>query len=300
MNVNELLQEATTYDIGKQLNREFRDLAAQLDLTWGEMPGFLKGGAWYGGAISPKGGRREEAKREMTLPFDRRVKGFFRQLSKVLAQKHEEGHVISIEANTVKNGKVVPLTPEQFQKSFDEAELRQFTFGVTREPKQDVRCRWYVSFSDAQSKEAAFIRLDGGIWGQNFATQYIDVAFNVTADMKAVKKKLKAILENDKVRGGFGADLAELWKASGGKPNGPSKYAGGVKMSWEDYLNAARNPINKDPSHLDKEDSAVRYAYIKDNRGVRLSLKGGVMSKSTIRVPSDEVLALIDKWWAKL
>jgi hypothetical protein len=289
VNVTELLQEETTYDIGKALNKELRDMAAELDLTWGEMPGFVKKGAWYGGFIGPKGGNREEKKREMTLPFDRRLKGFFKQLTKFLAQKHAEGHTVDVAANTSKNGKVGLTKPDQLQGIFDEV----------RTSNDRASCRWYISFSEAQASSSAFIRLDMRINPGQHRTLYADTAFAVGSQQKEVVKKLKAIEKNPVVMSHFCAELLKLWKEGGGQvvPNkgeGDPSYQYQKTLTFDGYVEACEKPVFK------KRTSTTAFNTEKDNRYGTFYIKGGVKAKDTKTIDTAKALEAIDNFWRKV
>lgn len=275
MNVIELLQEETTYEIGRNLNKELRDMALELDLTWGEMPGFVKAGAWYGGVIGPKGGIRGEGKREMTLPFDRRLKGFFKQLAKFLAKKQSEGHVVSVAPNTSKNGKPTPMKAEQLEEELLKTNVVHLNY---------AKARWYISFSEEQTASSMFIRLDGRVWGSNFASLYYDVAFTVGAKHKEIKKKLADIEKNGKQTSLFVADLLPIWKAAGGKL--PAKEKFNKVLTFDEYVNVAKNP---------------RFANAGTDAGKAQSgnfhIKGNVMAAGTLKLPYEEVADIIDKHW---
>jgi hypothetical protein len=289
VNVTELLQEETTYDIGKALNKELRDMAAELDLTWGEMPGFVKKGAWYGGFIGPKGGNREEKKREMTLPFDRRLRGFFKQLTKFLAQKHAEGHTVDVAANTSKNGKVGLTKPDQLQGIFDEVRISN----------DRASCRWYISFNEQQTSSAAFVRLDMRILGGRARTLYADTAFAVGSQHREVVKKLKAIEKDPVVMSHLCAEMLKLWKAAGGAvvPNkGEDKpdYQYEKTLTFDQYVDACKNPIFKKAKH-DRDYDTTR-----DNRYGVFYIKGGVKAAATQNIDSVKALEVIDDHWRKV
>lgn len=276
MNVQELLQEETTYDIGKAFNAELREVAAEYEITWGEMPGFVKKGAWYGGGFAPKGGRTAEAKREMTLPFDRRLKGFFKHLVKVLSKKIADGHEVCITANTVKNGKPTPMSIEQVEAELAKVQVRN---------EIQASVRWYVSFSEGQAAESAFIRLDCRIVTDESSTLYMDMVMTVGDQLKDVKKKLVAISKNDVVQSKFVAELVPLWVEGGGGQL-PNTHGYGKKFTIDQYAAMAAKPKFR----------VVQRGEIKDSHRGMMFVKGGVQSKRTKRIDSEKVIALVDKY----
>lgn len=288
MNVIELLQEDTTFEIGKALNKRLRDQAAELELTWGEMPGFQKRGAWYGGKISPKGGRRGES--NQMLPFESRYKAFFKLLAKELSKLHSEGHVIAVAPNYIRNGTVEPLEPEQILPELMKSDFHE----VTRLASECVACRWYVSFNEAQSSTGRFLRINAKIWPDKAVQLYMDGAFSVDdeAQQKEYLAKLRGIDKNHEIASHFVADFAEIWKLSGGRPHEDhvNKYNSKI-IPWEDYIEVARNPA---PAKYKKDEYGINI-----DSGYFTFKANGKMSTITIKLSSDKMLATIDKWAAK-
>lgn len=107
MKTYELLQEETAqtpFGAIKELNVEFKALAAQFDLTlvagmgW---PQIGKDGAWYGGGIGSKGGNAKKQD-TLSLPIEARRKGFFKELAKMLESMMAQGHVVKIAAGAAR------------------------------------------------------------------------------------------------------------------------------------------------------------------------------------------------------
>ncbi len=285
MKMRELIQEQTTFEIGKSLNMQMREIAAELDLTWGDMPGFMKKGVWYGGRVAPKGGQREEKKRDMTLPFDRRAKAFFRILGKFLAQKHEEGHVIAISPNQMANTKAYALKPEEFQDSFDKVALHHDDYAV---------CRWYISFSEQQKQKSTFMRLGATIVYNNETHLGADLAFLVEPwQLKRATSQIKSL--NDTLKSKLAHDLFVIWKNAGGAVKNHARYTD--QLGWEECLHVALNPSRPEPM----TGTRVYYSDADDEESGwgEVRIKGAVMSQETIKVPGDEVLQAIDKWYLK-
>ena len=97
MKISEVLQENTSYDYVKTLEKEFKQIAARYDLTIVAPIGFpvqTTKGAWFGGGLAAKGGSR--APKDALVPVDVRVKGFLKALSKRLEQLIEAGNSVKV------------------------------------------------------------------------------------------------------------------------------------------------------------------------------------------------------------
>lgn len=287
MKIADLLQEQTTFEIGKSINAELREMAAQLDLTWGEMPGFVKKGAWYGGFITAKGGAAAERKRGIGLPFSARAKAFFKLLKKFLAQKQENGCEVTVAANTTRNGTFHAMTPSQIESELDSVKMvRKDKVSATGDVSvhEFAKCRWYISFNAEQFETSSFIRITTNTFDEDLWLQ-TDIACLVSAEqLKTLRKRLKEIALNTSARNGLVHDLISLWHEAGGiakeLPEPPSLSVQ-VKSTVEQVLNAL--------STLGSGKQLTTHIAIISN----------VMAKSTIKVPTDKVLEIIDKWWRK-
>lgn len=100
MKTSELISEADNpFDAIKELNVEFKALAADVDLTlvagmgW---PNITQKGGWFGGGLGQKGGSNKKNFDTLSLPIETRRKAFLHMLAKKLEGLMDEGRDVKI------------------------------------------------------------------------------------------------------------------------------------------------------------------------------------------------------------
>jgi hypothetical protein len=101
MKTYELLREAADnpFDAIKAMNREFKEMAADVELSlvagmgW---PNINQKGGWFGGGLGSKGGNNKKNVDSLTLPVEIRRKAFLKALAQKLEKLMDEGREIEI------------------------------------------------------------------------------------------------------------------------------------------------------------------------------------------------------------
>jgi hypothetical protein len=284
MRVTDLIMESNTFEIGKGLNKDMRELAAKYDVTWGEMVGFVKDGCWYGGALSPKGGNTADRKHLMT--FDSRCRVFLKALGKLLISYMEDGRKISVYPNSSSNGgKVkVSMTPDEVMDTLATVEMKDFGDNVYR-----AWCRWYVSFGEESADIGLPFRVDLQVYSDRLRGLWGTIYANVTpATHKAMKKMMARIEEDPVANSKLCGEMFYMWHVAGGDAT-PKPGMGGYGKDLDEYIDICNRPQTKQTSN------GPRWM----ERGVA-KVKGTVLPKTALQVPNIQLGDLIEKYYRRL
>lgn len=254
--------EATGFTFAKDLNSEFKEMAATNDITlvhpmgW---PAIVKNGAWYGGGMIVKGGARAEAKRRISMPIEVRAKAFAMEVAEKLEALMKQGMSVAVGSGSsrstrtdVKPGhaKEALLTAMKIDRPQINSDLRH----------QDMPCLvWFVETPQAIS-DSQLLRLSLHAHHQlpnarelpwSSQNTFIDIAGTFpTSEVKRYQKTLNT-------------ESPQLWQ---------DIFNLGVKHGIK--------PTSKSP--------------LRQDRGF-LKISTKILSKDTIRVPSAELKAILDK-----
>lgn len=152
----------------KDMNKEFKDIAAQFDLTlvagmgW---PQIGTEGGWFGGGLGPKGGKaRENSDTGDRIRLDIRRKGFLLALAKKLEGYIADGRVVLIAAGAARSKHKEEVKAGEAFKKLEAAAILALPPGNISIEKTMPCVAWYVSQPASMTGTIA-VRFTGHFYG---------------------------------------------------------------------------------------------------------------------------------------
>lgn len=205
MKIHELLLESDPFTNMKELNAEFKQLAADTDLTivagmgW---PQVVKGGAWYGGGIETRG-RKNKVQDALTLPHHIRVKGFLQLVAKKLEALIADGRTVKVAPGAARGTKTIDVKAGEVAKVLQDSAIMAFPPGNNPKAPEMPCVAWYVStppeFDNLTAVRVTYYQYISGPDSTDYAgrikagTVAIGSAFP-PAQAKALLKKVNEIM----------------------------------------------------------------------------------------------------------
>jgi hypothetical protein len=269
MKTYELLQESDPFTVMKGLQAEFKQLAADMDLTivagmgW---PQAAKGGAWYGGGLFQKGGKNAKVD-TIGLPVESRIKGFIKVLAKKLEAMMADGYTVKIAPGAERGKGTVDVARGEAAEKLQAGLLSRRAPGnvTNREPMPCVS--WFVSDPADMVGQMAFrltvmpyARPTGSeAYGQKQPSVELGGSMP-EAKAKELDKRIKAIQKGGQ----------NIWRDGAHHPPAPE----GLKKKTALIKAAAKLATNADKPLADNIDVAATY--------IDSTLK--ILTKTTTRV----------------
>jgi hypothetical protein len=150
----------------KGMNKEFKDLAAELDLTLVAGMGWPQVGAeggWYGGGLGPKGGSRNEDPDKGRIRLDIRRKGFLQMLAKKLEGYIADGRTVMVAAGAERSKHKEEVKAGEALAKLIAAAVDNFPPGNVTAPVMPCLA-WYVSQPASMAGTIA-VRFTGRFYG---------------------------------------------------------------------------------------------------------------------------------------
>jgi hypothetical protein len=150
----------------KAMNKEFKDLAAELDLTLVAGMGWPQIGAeggWFGGGLGPKGGKRNEDPDKGRIRLDIRRKGFLHLLAKKLEDYIAAGRVVMVAAGAERSKHKEEVKAGEARAKLEAAAIDNMPPGNVTAPLMPC-VAWYVSQPASMAGTIA-VRFTGRFYG---------------------------------------------------------------------------------------------------------------------------------------
>ncbi len=154
MNLNSLFEGIPSDFILKRM-KEYKENATELDLTLNMgkgFPGETAKGAWFGFAITAKGGNDERAKNaDERLPLDIRIKGYLIRIAKLLEKEIADGNTVEITDGGNKKDRIkveAGQVKDELLKRFKYGQAPGGAYSKFAGKKEGMAGAWLITMKD--------------------------------------------------------------------------------------------------------------------------------------------------------